>query len=219
MPLSNASPGFMAVLLVVLFAPGAWAQLVETEIPHVSSELVELRQHGGVLRLAVRLVNDSASASTTGDLLYLSQLVLIDAKSKAKHFAIKGSDGHILGGPTTDWNAGGRWLINMPAKSQLVLWALFEPLPSGSTVSVQVPKMFPFDDVKVAEGPGKQLSSAATTSEIAGSTATLVSARRADQQLTIRLRVVAGPTRQYAPAILYQDVFFFDPLMKRKYPC
>ena len=119
MPLSNASRGFIAGLLVVLFAPGAWAQLVETEIPRVSAELIELRQQGGVLRLAVRLVNDSASASTPAILFHLSQLVLIDAKSKAKHFAIKGSDGHILGGPTTDWNTGGRWLIDIPAKSQL----------------------------------------------------------------------------------------------------
>lgn len=208
----------LPVLLVFVLASSARAQLVETEIPGISAELVELRQQAGVLRFAVRLVNASAKDVAT-DALYLSQFVLVDAKSKTKHFVMKGADGNFLGGPTVDWNSGGRWGGNIPPKSQMILWALFEPLPSGSTVSVQIPKMFPFDDIKVSEGVGKLLSSTAMASDMSNAAAaTLVSARRADQQLTIRLRLVAGTAVSYAPTILYEDVYFFDPLTKRKYP-
>jgi outer membrane protein OmpA-like peptidoglycan-associated protein len=88
----------------------------------------------------------------------------------------------------------------------------------GTVVSVQIPKMFPFDDVTVTEGPSKILSPTAAVTELPAAHATLVSARRADAQLVLRLRIVADDVvRHETPAVLYQDVYFFDPQSKRKY--
>jgi outer membrane protein OmpA-like peptidoglycan-associated protein len=209
-----------ALLLVFSLAASEPAQKVETETPGVSAEVVELRQQAGLLRLAVRLVNDTDKPAALSSQLHLSQFTLIDAKAKTKHFVIKSADGHYVGGPTSDWNDGGRWaFVSIPARSHVVVWADFEPLPVGTIVSVQIPTMFPFDGIPVSAGVSKVLSSSGAVTEIPAVTATLVSARRADQELTARLRLVAGDTGiQQAPTILYQDVYFFDPQSKRKYP-
>ena len=50
------------VLVLALAAPGALAQPLETETPGATAELLELRQAGGLLRLAIRVVNTTAAA-------------------------------------------------------------------------------------------------------------------------------------------------------------
>ena len=53
-----------SLLFAALLVPtGAQAQPVETEVPGVTAEVVELRQAGGVLRLAVRFVNGGAKTA------------------------------------------------------------------------------------------------------------------------------------------------------------
>lgn len=204
-----------AAMVAPVLAGEGRAQAVETEISGVFAELIELRQQAGVLRLAVRLVNSTAK-DANGGAIQLSQFVLMDAKSKMKHYALKGADGNFIGGPTSNWSAGGTWYVRVPAKRHVTLWVLFEPLPPGSTVSVKCPMMFPFDAVTVSEGAGTLLSSTAAASEVSGINATLASARRADEQLTIRLRLAV--TDYGKDSLSYKDVFFFDPLSKRKYP-
>jgi len=206
-------------LLLSLTASPAWAQKSETEIPGVTAELLELRVHDGVSRLAIRLVNGGAVATTAAPALYWSKVVLIDAKANVKYTVMQDDDGNYLSGPIGDRNSGGRWTINIPARGQVVLWAWFEPLPVGTVVSVHVPAMFPFDGVKVVEGPGTLLSPTTTATEIAAVTATLISARRVDQHLALRLRLVAGTTGiADAPNVLYKDVFFVDPRSRQKFP-
>jgi flagellar motor protein MotB len=183
----------------------------------VSAELVELRQNNGVLRLAVRLINNADKDASPGSAIKLSDLVLVDAKSKKKHFPLRGADGNYIGGPASDWGDGGRWWVRIPAHSEVVIWAFFEALPQGSKVSVQVPGMFPFDDLPVTEGVGSLSSGTETASEPPGLKITLVSAKRAEQELQLRLKMVAGQGTLDHGALVYRDVFFFDPRSKRKY--
>ena len=205
----------LSLFLLVIAPRETAAQPVETALAGVTAELIELRQQSGVLRLAVRLVNPSANSVTAGS-MELAKFVLVDAKSKTNHFPLKGADGNFIGGPTSNWSGGGTWYVKVPAKREIILWAFFEPLPAGTIVSVKLPLMFPFDDVKITEGPGTPLSRTAATSEISGIIATLVSARRADQQLTIRLRLAV---KEYGnDHVWYKDVFLFDPVTKKKYP-
>jgi outer membrane protein OmpA-like peptidoglycan-associated protein len=195
----------------------AAAAPTETEIPRVSAELVELRQQDGVIRMAVVLKNDS-DQDANGNMFRFSEITLVDAKSKKKTFVIKDANGKYLGGPTNDWGDGGRWGVHVPAKSQVTVWALFEAMAPHSKVSVQVPFMFPFDDVTVTDGPGTLLSSSAAVSETKGLRAALVSATRANQQLTVRLKITSGNVgTNSAREIYYEDVYFFDPKGKRKY--
>ena len=195
------------------------AEPVETEIPGVTAELIELRQAEGVLRLAVRFKNNS-DKNATGQTINFSQVTLVNAKSKKKSFVIKGADGRYLAGPTSDWDGGGRWsAASIPAKSETILWALFEPVAPGSVLSVQIPSLFPFDDVAVKEGPGTLLSSMQAMSETQGLQAALFSAKRKDQQLNVRLKITAGSVgASDISAIYFEDVYFFDTQGKRKYP-
>jgi len=189
----------------------------ETEIPGVTASLVELRASDGVLRLAIAFKNNGDKPATSSKALEFSKVVLVDGQSKQKHFAVKDPDGHYLAGPISDWNGGGRWYARIPPGGQALVWVLFESMPAGSRMSVQVPLMFPFDDVAVTEGAPK------TELQVAGSvlplTARLVSAKRSEGQLKIQLKISnSGKTVPSGPAIRYADVFAFDPQSMQKYP-
>lgn len=198
----------------------ALAQAVETEIPGVTAEMVELRQAGGVLRLAVRLIN---GGSASRDVPHFSpeRIVLVDVKSKQKYFPLKDANGQFIAGPIGDWIEGGRIRLVLPPRQPNVVWAYFEPVAAGTVLNVELPSMFPFENVAVTEGASKVVAAASAKSTPGGAVATLVSARRADQTLTVRLRLTAEPGARPSLGGSYfefQNVFLFDPASKRKYP-
>lgn len=215
----------LLVTTVLLLAPAASpAQPVETEVPGVTAEVVELRQADGVLRLAVRFAN-SADKTQAFDRYTFDRIVLVDVKSKKKHFPLKDANGQYIGGPIGDWMSGGRILLKIPQQKASVLWAYFEAVAPGSVMTVEVPSVFPFENVPVTEGSGKLLASATAGSTPAGVRATLVSATRADEVLNVRLRIEPerGETadtlhNRFDSYFMFKDVFLFDPVAKRKYP-
>jgi outer membrane protein OmpA-like peptidoglycan-associated protein len=204
-----------AMLLVV--PTHCLGQAAETEIPDVTAEVAELRLGDGVLRLAVRLTNAGGTAASLGSFAP-TRIVLTDVKSKRKHFPMKTADNRYLV-PNVD-PVDGEIRLNLPPKKSTVLWAYFEPLPAGTTVTVELPRMFPFENVAVTEGPSTILASAKSKSNPDGVVATLVSARRADKVLTVRLRLAPekGASVDLGSYFLYRDVLLFDPAGKRLYP-
>lgn len=209
---------FVVTFLVAAIAP---AEPVETEIDGVTAGVAELRTSGGVTRLAVRFINGGAKRAESAH-YSVGKIVLIDAKSKQKHLPIKDAGGYFIGGPIGDTTLdGGRIYVLLEAGQQGVAWAYFNALPAGTVVSVEVPQMFPFEDVVVTEGPGTLLSAGSARSSPTGAVATLVSAKRADQALQVRLKLAAEPGVKVdlrSPYFMYKDVYLFDPAGKRKYP-
>src|SRR3954467_3730680 len=205
---------FLLVIFFSLVSLCAFAQ--ETEIPGVTAKLVELRQYNGVLRLEILLKNPTAKPAT-GDTLFYSQVAIVDAESNQKEFASKGPDGHFFAGPISDWNSGGRWYPKIEANSEARIWLYFEPLPVGRKVSVQVPHMFPFDDVVVKEGPPPSTTDAQGT--IAPFNIHLVAVRHAPGELKLQLKIT-NPTKALLsnPTILYEDVYLLDTKNKMRYP-
>ena len=196
------------------------AQQVETEIEGVKAELLELRQAGGVLRLAVRFINEGAERAEVGR-FEAGRIALVDAKTKKKHLPLKDANGDWVAGPIADDIDGGRIAFRIPSKQSAVVWAYFEPLTPGSTMNVEVPNVFPFEKVPVTEGPGKVFSNAAAPTTPHGGVATIVAAKREDQVLNVRVRLAAekGQEVQLLDAYMrYKHVFLFDPAGKRKYP-
>lgn len=207
----------LAVMLLLSAAP-AVAQQAETEIPGVTAEVVELRSAGGVMRLAVRLTNTGASPASLRS-FSPRQIVLVDVKSKQKHLPLRTADRHYVV-PNAGF-ADGDIRITVPPKKSFILWAYFEPLPAGTVVNVELPYMFPFENVAVTEGPGTLLSSTTARTNPDGGVATLVSARRADGVLNVRMRLAPdkGATVALSSSYFeYKDVFLFDPSAKRMYP-
>lgn len=211
-----------AILFAVLFLTprAAGAQPVETEVAGVTAELAELRQNGGVLRLAVRLTNSSANLVDL-DAFEVGRIALVDAKSKKKHLPLKDTDGRWVAGPIGDDIAGGRIVLRIPSRQSTVVWAYFDPLTPGSIMTVEVPLMFPFEKVPVTEGPGKIFSSGTAATTPGGGVATIVSSKRENQALSVRVRLTsqtAGDVETPDAYLRYKHVFLLDPVAKRKYP-
>jgi outer membrane protein OmpA-like peptidoglycan-associated protein len=205
-----------------LFTPtGAQAQPIETEQAGVTAELLELRQSGGILRLAVRFANANPTGTANFNAYEVSRIVLVDAKSKRKYLPIRDANNHPVAGPIGDDIDGGRIQLKIPSRQSTVVWAYFEPVAAGSVMRVEVPYVFPFENVPVAEGSGKVFASDAARTTPGGGMATVVSAKRGDQVLNVRLRLTAeqGQAAQLLDSYLrYKHVFLFDPIAKRKYP-
>jgi outer membrane protein OmpA-like peptidoglycan-associated protein len=209
-------------LLAALAAPhtGA-AEPVETEIPGVTAEIAELRTSGAVTRLAVRYANGGSAEAGTSR-FEANKVVLVDVKSKKKHLPIKDANGQFVAGPIGDAIGGGRIYVKLQPGQQAVAWVYFNAIPAGTVVSVELPQMFPFEDVTVTEGPGALLAAGTARSTPHGVVATLVSAKRADQALKARLKLASDPpgadVSLRSPYFAYKDVYLFDPAGKRRYP-
>lgn len=209
-----------AIICAALFLTptAARSQPVETEREGVTAEIVELRQSGGILRLAVRFVNGGTNMVDFNG-YEVSRIVLVDAKSKKKHFPIKDANGNYVAGPIGD--SLGRIVLRIPVRQSTVVWAYFEPVAAGSVMNVEVPYVFPFDKVPVTDGPGKVFASGTARTTPGGGLATVVSAKREDQVLNVRLRLTAEPGGRVELLDSYfrfKDVFLLDPAAKRKYP-
>jgi outer membrane protein OmpA-like peptidoglycan-associated protein len=212
---------FASALVFALGASAALAEPTETEIPNVTAEVVELRTSGGVTRLAIRYTNAGATQVETKRFA-VGAIVLVDVKSKKKYFPIKAADGMFVGGPIGDTTLdGGRIIVTLPAGQPAVLWTYFEALPAGTVVSVELPQMFPFEDVVVTEGATALTSPTSAMSTPAMVVATLIAAKRADAALKVRLKLAAEPgvaVDMRDPYFRYKDVYLFDSVNKRKYP-
>ena len=198
---------------------GAQGRPVETEHKGVTAELAELRQSGGVLRLAVRFANAEAETANF-DAFEVDRIVLLDAKSRTKHLPLKDANGHWVAGPIGDDIAGGRIQLKIPPRQSTIVWAYFEPVAAGSVMHVDVPYVFPFENVPVTEGPGKIFASGSAPTTPGGGLATIVSAKRGDRVLNVRLRLTpqGGEADLLDAYLRFKHVFLFDPVAKRKYP-
>jgi outer membrane protein OmpA-like peptidoglycan-associated protein len=215
----RALPTILAPALLLLLGPTiSQAQPVETELDGVTAEVVELRQAGGILRLAIRFSN-AGNAQTDPLPFGIGRISLVDVKSKKKYFPLMDAEKRYVAGPKSDWIDGGRIGLRIPAKGSTVLWAYFEAVTAGTVMNVEVPFTFPFESVPVTEAPSKVLSNSTAKSSPAGAVATVVSATRADQVLNVRLRLTAEPKSSVSlrPYFNYFDVFLFDPAAKRVY--
>ncbi len=199
----------------------ALAEPVETEIDGVTAEVAELRTSSGVTRLAIRYKNGNAKEAGT-DRYEVDKIAIVDVKSKQKHSPIKDANNRFIAGPIGDEIGGGRIYVRMPPGQEGVAWTYFDAIPSGTVVSVEVPQMFPFEDVTVTEGPGALTSAKSAKSIPPSALATLVSAKRADQALKVRLKLAAaepgGRVKLRSSYFEYKDVYLFDPAKKRRYP-
>jgi outer membrane protein OmpA-like peptidoglycan-associated protein len=209
-----------SALVLGLGVGAALAEPVETEIPNVTAEVIELRTSAGATRLVVRYTNSGAKEAETKRFA-VGKIVLVDVKSKKKFFPIKDANNEFVGGPIGDALDGGRILLKLLPGQAGVLWTYFEALAVGTVVSVELPQMFPFEDVVVTEGAGTLVSASSAKSTPSMAIATLVAAKRADEALKVRLKLAAEPgvtVKMRSPYFRYKDVYLFDPVNKRRYP-
>jgi outer membrane protein OmpA-like peptidoglycan-associated protein len=194
--------------------PAAPSAEQESDLAGVTTRVAYVRQYNGALHLGVMFKNTTDKA-VRGDALLFDHVTLTEPKSGRKHFPLKGAGGHFLAGPITDWNSGGRWWVNIPARGETLVWALFEPI-AGAAVDVSLPVSQPFDAVRVSPDPP---SVPGESGWVGGPLrATIVSATRADGQMKVRIKLASSGTAASSDALEYQDVYALDPANKRQYP-
>lgn len=210
---------FLTPIILLLATNSVQAELAETEVAGVSAEVAELRQAGGALRLVVRYANSGTKAADFSR-FSAGKIVLVDVKSRQKYFPIKDANNQWVAGPIGDEIEGGRLRLSIPPGQETFAWAYFEPLAAGTVVSVELPQMFPFEDIPVTEGAQAVLHATTAQSTPVGAVASLVSAKRADEALKVRLKLgpQAGRNADIGPYFEYKQVYLFDPAGKRKYP-
>ena len=199
-----------------LIGPVAPGNAEETEIPGVTATLAYLRQYNGILHLGVKLKNPGEKEASTSKAIQFSRIVVADAKAGKKYSPLKGADGSYLAGPVSDSNDGGRWFPSIPPKAEILLWVLFDTVPQNAVLTVQVPLMFSFEEVKVSD---QAVTLKEVDSAVPPLKASLVSAVRSAGQLKVRLKI-SNPGKQKAKGLplRYADTYAFDPVSKRKYP-
>jgi outer membrane protein OmpA-like peptidoglycan-associated protein len=206
-----------AALLTCAPARSALAQTSEQEsdLPGVMTRVVYLRQYGGALHLGVLFRNTTNRPVNTSDALAFDKVSLVDAKTGRKSFALRDDTNHFLAGPISDWNGGGRWFPTIEAGSQVLVWAIFDPV-TASALDVNMPLSQPFDSVPVTAeppAPGQDVGTAQGPVR-----ALLTSASRANGQLRVRIKLTNnGRTVASGSAIQYADVYVLDPASRKKY--
>jgi len=222
----QSNPFSIALLLYLLFIPArgieAAAAPQETEISGVTADLAFLRQGNDVLRLGIKLKNQSDTVAKGKNYEY-SKLILVDSKAGKKYLILKDANGCYLAGPMSGWHYcaqedGGIWWPEVPPRSEVILWAYFNPVLPGTEITVQSPLMFPFEQVKVVEQTSAVPSVGSSVPPLSG---TIVSADRSSGQLRVRLKLV-NPERRKAgegvEALQYESAYVLDTSSKRKYP-
>ncbi len=187
----------------------------ESEITGVSTRVAFLRLDDAVLHVGVVFHNTTDSPVQSSSALAFGALSIVDAKSGSKSFALRDAAGHFLAGPISDWNNGGRWFPDIAAGSEVLVWAMFEPVGSDH-VDLSVPLSQPFDAVPVTMGPPP------TAKDVGAAQghirAALVSATRADGQLKVRIKLTnPGVADASGPAVKYADAYVLDPASHKKY--
>jgi flagellar motor protein MotB len=209
---------FAAVLAATLLAHRAGAsEPQDTDIPGVTATLSYARQYDGVLHIGIVLHNASGKDVSISKALRYADVDLIDQGGNRKLFALKDANGHFLAGPIADWNDGGRWFIQLPRDSDTLMWLLFEPVALGTKLTIEAPYLQPFEDVAVLDSPPP--AAAVVASNAPPIHAKLESAKRANGQLKVRIRIENPGSRVAGgAAIEYRDVYALDPQGKRAYP-
>ena len=194
--------------------PAAQSAEQESDLAGVTTRIAYLRQYNGALHLGVMFRNTTDKPVRGTNALLFDHVTLTEPGSARKHLPLKTGEGRFIAGPTSDWNSGGRWWVTIPARGEVLMWALFEPI-AGSTVDVAVPYSQPFDAARVATAP----PSATGDSGWMGGTlhATITSVTRAEGQLKVRIKIASSGPATFGQALEYRDVYALDPANKRQY--
>ena len=208
------------VLLLVLLSVRGTAAAVAThdaDIPGVTAEIAFLRQYNGVLHLGVVLHNPDTKDAATRTAIDYGNVVIVDPKANKKLFPLKDANGHFLAGPISDWNGGGRWFPKLLARSDTLVWILFDAATSGDAVTVEGPVFRSFANVAISKDPpqpGQEIASSVPPLR-----ASVTSATRAEGQLKVQLKITnPEKARIGSHTVPYRDVYALDPAGKHSYP-
>ena len=131
-------------------APPATASLQsqETNWPGVTAEVTEFRRKGNTLTAKVRLTNKSTTRVEAD--IYWKEVSLVDAAGGKKYEVLKDEKGAYISSTHAGWPE--RWFEWLEPATSQVIWMKFPaPPPEVKTITLQIPKTPPFDDLQIQD--------------------------------------------------------------------
>lgn len=123
-------------------------QSQETNWPGVTTDVTEFRRKGNSLTAKVRLTNKSTNKVEAE--LFWKEVSLVDAAGGKKYEVLKDEKGAYISSTRAGYSdRWGEWIE--PGTSQ-VIWMKFPaPPPEVKTITLQLPKTPPFDDLPIQD--------------------------------------------------------------------
>ena len=120
----------------------------ETNWPGITAEVSEFRRKGNTLTAKIRLVNKRAEKSDAE--IQWRDVALIDTAGGKKYEVLKDEKGTFLASTQQGWSD--RWHEWIDGNSSQTVWMKFPaPPPEVKTITLQMPKMPPFDDLTIQD--------------------------------------------------------------------
>lgn len=127
---------------------GGSLQSQETNWPGVTAEVTEFRRKGNTLTGKVRLTNKSAARVEVE--IYWKEVSLVDAAGGKKYEVLKDEKGTFISSTRAGWTD--RWSEWIEPATPQVIWMKFPaPPPEVKTITLQLPKTPPFDDLPIQD--------------------------------------------------------------------
>ena len=143
---------FLSLLLVFVFATGAYAQKAIQVQPssggNIEASLIEAKEKRGVLTVKVVLKN--ISKEWIEPELRFGEAYYADVDAQKKYFPLKDSEGKFIAGHlSNDWG-GGTFKEKIGPNQSKIIWIKFPAPPEPTkTIDIFIPKMLPFEDVTI----------------------------------------------------------------------
>jgi hypothetical protein len=123
-------------------------QSQETNWSGVTADVTELRRKGNSLTAKVRLTNKGANKVLAE--ISWKDVALVDAAGGKKYEVLKDEKGTYIASTRAGWND--RWSEWIEPSSSQVVWMKFPaPPPEVKTITLQLPKTPPFDDLPIQD--------------------------------------------------------------------
>jgi len=142
-----AAPSSTAPASAPAPAPGVIASQ-ETNWPGIVAEVTEFRRKGNTLTAKVRLRNQG-SENVAPD-FYYTEVYLLDAAAGKKYEVLKDEKDNYFAALHS--GHPNRWFEWVNAGQSLTVWMKFAaPPPAVKTVTLQIPKVQPFEDLPIQD--------------------------------------------------------------------
>jgi hypothetical protein len=120
----------------------------ETNWPGVTAEVTEFKRKGNSLTAKIRLTN-KGTADTQPQVEW-RDVALVDATGGKKYEVLKDEKGAAIASTRAGWTD--RWYESIAPNQSQIIWMKFPAPPlEVKTITLQMPKMPPFDDLTIQD--------------------------------------------------------------------
>jgi hypothetical protein len=120
----------------------------ETNWPGVTAEVTEFKRKGNSLTAKVRLTNKGTADAQPQ--VEWRDVALVDATGGKKYEVLKDEKGAAIASTRAGWTD--RWYESIAPNQSQIIWMKFPAPPlEVKTITLQMPKMPPFDDLTIQD--------------------------------------------------------------------